>query len=813
MGYQPQQFKDFKTGIQEDKQSWLIPDDAQQELNDGYIHHGQILKRDGYRFLATGEQNNAPYCESRIVKAETATMDGNLDGINQIFTDTLNTPVRRGTAVFSTGTPAQTVTDDGEGTMTGDGTGTIDYYTGIVSVTFTTAPTVTQPTVAYDTHPGLPVTMIANYVNSNDVKELIVADTKNINKLDLTNNRFTDITGTAMTGTAKDFFTWVQYPTILDDPRLIFTNNVDQIQSYDGTSVVDWYPVMNATAATTENETGTASVGPYTHTTSNQPVQPTTLVIVADPGGAPQTVTDDGAGGLTGDGSGTINYTSGAISVTFNNVVPAAANNIDFDYSYGTDYVVTALIAKDFKDRIVLFRTTETGGVIHPQRIRISGTGQSGDDFTTAAIGAGVIDIPSAYWIMGVVENRDDLIIYTERETWVMKYTGNDIVPFIIDRIDSSRGCGAPFSPISYLNLTKAYSQYGFTITDGYQVQRNDEKIPDFGMEKIDQDNFDACFSGVVDDDNNHILLYPTPGEQVSNQILVNNYDENTFAIFKVPGNCAGQYFTSFDIDWDYTLKYKTWKEFAAAYATWNEIGFSAGSPISVLGGHEGELWRFSASDSEDNPLHIWNVTTVSSDPDPLLLEITLDHHNFTTSDSVFFAGVSGATEINNKVAYVTSVVDSNTVRVQFNDDNPVSITAYISGGTISRTIPFEFITKNFNPFSDQGMKVRCGYIYLYVEATQTLSTDLRGNPEQTILDIEVFANDEETPTQVTSLDFSLQASMQNIQGKISYKVWRKVFINQNARMIQFKFSNKQPGTRVKIHAIEPGFKPGGRMI
>src|SRR5690606_19898648 len=144
--------------------------------------------------------------------------------------------------------------------------------------------------------------------------------------------------------------------------------------------------------------------------------------------------------------------------------------------------------------------------------------------------GAGVIDIPDQDWIMGASFNRDDLIIYTEKSTWILKYTGNDIVPFSLEKIDGSRGCRAPYSPISYLNLTKSYSPYGFTITDGYQVSRNDQKIPDYCFDRISQENFKLCYSGIQDDERMHYLIHPSPGQTASDRILVNNYEEQTFA-------------------------------------------------------------------------------------------------------------------------------------------------------------------------------------------------------------------------------------------------------------------------------------------
>ena len=906
MGFQPHLIADFKTALETDKQPWLIPDDAQEEIFDAYVNHGVIHKRDGYEFLANGQRGGAPYTESRLVRRVTSEAFAVGDGGATYGPFILaNIPLRRGTVQIIDTVGGQTANDDGVGGFVAPHSGSVNYYTGSVTITFQNPVGVGNPIVAtYDYHPGNPIMMIAIFVTANNVKQLLIADTQFLNRYNASTNRFDDITTRVFTGDHHDFFTWIQYPTILDQPRLLFTNNVDQIQSYDGITSTDWYPTFSSTAVSGEIfGSGNGTTGPYSHTALSPPIRPTSVVIMDD-SVPPQVVMDDGAGHLNiGNGTGTVDYTSGAMVVTFTNPVAAVANNITVSYDTATGYVVTCLKMVDFKDRLLLFRTTEVGGVVHPRRIRISGTGQSGDDFRTTATGAGLIDIPSQYWIDGVDYNRDDVMPFTERETWILKFTSNDVVPFTLEKIDGSRGNKAPFATISYLNFTKAYSQYGFVVTDGYQVQRYDDRIPDYSFENIDQDNFDLCFSGAVEDDQNHYLIHPSPGRTTSNQILVNNYEENNFSVFRLPLSCMGNFFEAFDIIWDDLSEangFPDWDAFAQKYATWNDIGYSKDQPITLGGGHKGEIWRLNADTGEDNPLRIWGITQISIDP--LVVEVTLDHHNYILGDFVFFSGITetdvvnevfgsgvgtvgpyqytalnkriipttvnivadpGGTpqtvtddgngnlvgdgtgtvnystgmftvtfnavvpvaannieldysyiyELNGKQGSVTTVVDDNTIRVTFEDENPQTISTFTSGGTISRTIPFEFITKNFNPFSGQDQKVRCGWMYLYVDTAETIMTDLLGNQLPAKIQIEVFSDDNEVPTQVTTANLKYEGNTTNFDGRISNKVWRKIYINQSARFVQFRIKNTQPGTRIRIHALMPGFSPVGRLI
>jgi len=337
--------------------------------------------------------------------------------------------------------------------------------------------------------PGNPVMMVANFITNTNIKELIVADTQYVNRYNSTLNILEDISPASVyTGTSSQFFTWTNYASATNTPRLLFCNNKDVIQKYDG-----------------------STVAAYTYTSAT----------------------------------------------------------------------ITTLVASfmvEMKDRLILLRTRENG-TIFPQRIRISGTGASCDVFDTTATGAGFIDIPDGTWINGAAFNRDDLLIFTEGSTWVLKYTGNDTTPFALDKIDESRGCDATFSVITYLNRTSAASRRGLIISDGYKVERQDEAIPDFSFDEVDGTNFPLCFAGSVDADRDHYLIYPPEGSTSSTRILTTNYEEDNYSIYRLPLSCMGTYITAFTITWNDLVNYPNWASFAAAYGNWNSFSYSSGTP------------------------------------------------------------------------------------------------------------------------------------------------------------------------------------------------------------------------------------------
>jgi hypothetical protein len=804
MTYTPYLIAKFATGLDKSLQPWLIPDDAQEQLLDGYVYRGTMSKRDGYKYFATGERGGTPYRESRIVHTLTAVAPstGVIDGTNATFTFAGTGQIARGSVVVTGSNPAQVLTDNGVGGFTGPGTGMINYTTGAISVTFTTPPIVASTVLlTYSFMPGNPVMMIANYITDLNVKELIVADTQYVNRYNSTLNILQDITATPYTGNKFQFFTWVNYASATSTPRLLFSNNQDPIQQYDGTAITNYAYTLTGVA------------------------------------------------------------------------------------------VLTCSYMVNMKDRLILLRTTEDG-TIFPKRIRISGTGANSDVFDSSATGAGFIDIPDGTWIQGASFNRDDLIIFTETSTWVLKYTGNDTTPFVLDKIDESRGSDATFSAITYLNRTSAASKRGLIISDGYRVERQDTLLPDFSFNEVDGTNFALCFAGSVDADRDHYLIYPPAGQEISKRILITNYEEDNYATYRLPLSCMGNYITSFTITWNDLLSYPNWDALAADYGDWNSFAYNSGAPFSVGGGHKGEIWKLSVTESEDNPVRIYNITVIDS----VTIEVTTDWNNYSLNlddqtleaDSIFFTGIVGMQEINDQQFPIVSITNNNVFRVDVSTAvvSATSFGAYVSGGRAQRVIPFSSLFKKFNPYVNQDRKVRCGWLYMYVDSSGTLlkrnlviddidntnpciihteidhnlhngdqvsffgiggTTQLNGTQafitvidklsfslngvdamafgvytsggyarvsEPAKMTIDIIANDDGHKTQVQNLSQDpYQGNMTNMVFEDGNKKWYKVFINQTGKFIQFRLRNRQAGAKVNIQATMPGFQPVGRLI
>ena len=890
MTYQPYPIAQFATGLDKELQPWLTPDDSQFELFDGYIYKGVWQKREGYSQYATGERASAPYTESRMVHTVTVSANEVPDGIITSFTFNVagtTKPLRRGgfRAIDRTalGVQSQIIQDDGlGGTLVGSNgtiTTVLNYTTTLATpqgVTFTIAPPVGHLiTLALDVHQGLPVMGIMNFYTQQNTKDLIVADTTYVNKYNSSTNRLDDISpSTLLTGDKTSFMSWTNYASANDLQRLLFVNFKDPVQQYNGTTITP-YPIFTDSAQVTAAAfgTGNGTVGPYTfNTPANTGIVPGSVTITA----TAQVVTDNQFGGLKGDGTGTVNYLTGAISVTFNAAV-AGASAITITYKQLKTPIDTALHIFQFKDRLVVLYTKETG-VQFGKRIRVSGTGAFCDVFTADAIGAGVIDIPDDSFISSADFNRDDLIIITRNEVWVLKYQNNDIVPFALDRIDQSRGSDAPHGTITYLNRTNALSSLGLIMTDGYSVVRSDDKIPDYSYNEIDQDNFNLCFAGSVDKDRDHYLIHPSDGAIKSDRILVTNYEEDNYAVYRIPLSCMGNYIVSFDVTWNDLLVYSTWDELASVYGDWSSFAYSKGGPVSLGGGHEGQIVLLNQIETEDYPVKIRDMAVIDS----ATLQVVTDFQKFQVGDMIEIEAVNGMFEVNNKQAQIIEVVSDYEFNLQINTSG---FALYDDGGVASKCIKFQSKTKKFNPFTNIDKKVCCGWIYFYMSTTGTDltrnsyinaasqtdpceldipghgfktgdqvyinsvlgMTELNGNyyyitvldlntielngidatgftpytsggfasvPEDAILQLRCITNDREQSTQINTFNPApYQINLTSQEAQNGIKKWYKTWINQTARFVQFEVINNQAGSKVQIQAIMPGFAPVGRMI
>ena len=219
--FQPFPIYDLKYGKVTAKKPWLLPQDAFKELLNAYVERGVLKKRKGYTEWG------------RMVHLVEDESVGTGDKSEVTFSGTLaNVPIRD----LEITDGVEKFTDNGDGTLTGDagGVGTIVYETGAFSVTFNAAPEIDADITAdYNFYPGLPVMGIWEHYTATG-RYLLAFDTKRMCKYNSTTSLLNDMAEEdTWTGLDYNFF----HCCSATDDKIYITNGVDQIRTWDGTTL------------------------------------------------------------------------------------------------------------------------------------------------------------------------------------------------------------------------------------------------------------------------------------------------------------------------------------------------------------------------------------------------------------------------------------------------------------------------------------------------------------------------------------------------------------------------------------------------
>lgn len=669
-----------KTGLQRDLKEFLIPDDAYPNMTDFYVFRGRIQRRKGFKTLgrlnayqvqniaafpgaATGTFNNvttsAPIFPGSLIfyiidsanavlrtfidtgegalfqyptpalsivsisnalnaQIETATPHGLLGGEIVVFRNVegLTTPLstsavnEQGFTVTAIVSPTEfqigldTSADDPHTPNTGEVSlgGTIDYTTGAFSFTIDAiggvAPYSVRALWYLTTFPCLPVMGIRSreLPQGQSYQETIWFDTEKANVFDDVANAFQDIT---FHKTTNNQFSWTG-------------DNADFFWS-----------------------TNYASAFWATNFTPGLHASPTTT--------------------LPGEGDG-IRWYDGSTPfsegwVNFNPLVTS------------TDYLQGCRLIVPYYGRLVVLNTYEGQtfpGKQYPQRARwcqigtpyvdtgppvivpvnFQGSAQA-DAWRSDIPGkGGFLDAPTSEHITGAAFYKDQLVVFFERSTWVLLYTGNPILPFIFERVNAQFGCESPFSPVIFDQGVLAIGDKAIITASGTNVVRIDEKIPDEVFNFQNSNDGPSRVQGIRDffselvywnvptfasteqgDDEQEIeSTFPT-------RLMVYNYREGAFSYFKDAFTALGYFQSTKDLTWD------------EADVNWDDADFNwDGSPSQsrfpsiAAGNNQGYGMILHVQDFNDPSQTITNFNTAS--PQEVVIT-TCNNHCLETNDFI----------------------------------------------------------------------------------------------------------------------------------------------------------------------------------
>ena len=637
MAYDRFMIAPVNSGLQTDLKPWLIQDDAWAQLNNAYVFRGRVRKRFGSELMGTGWSSVA----TAPLYSRLRIMVGTTDGAGDLSATVPGAIFKVG-QMFSIGDNMFTVYNSAAGAQpmlkTGGTATTYTYNIGTGAYVFVGA----AVTTAVYFYPADPVMGITNYETGTINNHPSYAfDTQFAYLFSGGSWNRSDTAGVPVwRGTDLHFFWTTNWQAIVNTPPVLFVTNFN------------------------------AAIG------------------------APVPATDDPI------------YTFGNPSSTW-----AAFSALTIFKTAG-DFVQTAKIIVPFKNRLILLNTIENIAGVHvafTNRCRFS---HNGSPFATNAWlepnqttggqnadGAGYIDASTEEQIVSAEFTKDRLIVYFERSTWELAYTGNEIQPFVWQKINTELGSESTFSTISFDKQILTIGNTGVHACNGSNVERIDNLIPDQIFTIRDKDNGPARIWGIRDYFTEMVYwTFPStnqvPSEKFPTRVLVYNYKNGTWAFNDDCITAFGYFEQQTGATW--AIQTETW---AVANFAWRSGTISAQFRQVIAGNQQGFVFIIDDEESRNAP--VMQITNMDNTT-PYLILLIIDH-TLNVGDYIYIENAQGVTFSTTYTIYpVYQVIDPDHVSA-----GPATFTGtYTGGGTAARVSNLGILSKQWNPYVDKGRDV-----------------------------------------------------------------------------------------------------------
>lgn len=496
---------------------------------------------------------------------------------------------------------------------------------------------------------------------------------------------------------------------------------------------------------TTSLASGATNYGTYNLT--NFPIiEGTVVVTVSDNSGAETTIVfrdtaKDGTLQAAGSNTGTIDYTTGAIALTFSPALPGAGPwTVSTTYDQGTSYLFTSRILIPYYGRLVAINCIE--GSDRGSAVNISGRARFSqigspvqqDAWRSDTFGkGGFIDAPTNEDALGATFYKNTLIVGFERSTWRLQYVGEYGTPFIWERISSDFGTESSFSPVLFDSGVLSVGDKAIVGSSGQDVQRIDLDIPDTVYKFKNATNGVKRVHGIRDFRKEVVYwCYPDvatlqPNQNYPNKTLLYNYRNNTWAFFRNNVTCYGNFQYPANITWDRLDVY--WD---SDLVTWDS-GIQKEYPTIACGNQQGFAHFYGYPDAET----VVDSTISANDQESLAVKsitisttvnLEIPNHNLLQDEVIYLTGciytvtatgAAGSNNLNDRV-YFVKYVDENNIEIGIFDpvteqlDYEFGGTAtgtYLGGGVVALFPKLNILTKDFNPAKQIGQNVKTSYI------------------------------------------------------------------------------------------------------
>lgn len=794
-GYSPLYIKGMAAGLVQSRENFILPDDAYPTLENAYVWRERIKRKQGYRLLGRLQR-----IFTSLMVAGGSTINPNLFNLYTLagVTPEATAMIVLGSVIITLG--PDTFTDNGSGILvltagSGTGSGTINYFTGAISITTSQGPT-NPITVAFNYYPGLPVMGLRIYEQVNSTNDLTIA--------------FDQKYAYTYNGTTKQWQEWIPGTT---------WNAHNEPPQGSAPSTVSFFWTTNYWTANNSSGAFIPSQNKLFWVTNNTGVFKGT----ADP----------------------IRVTDGVKWLDF---IQPTYGQID-----ATNFLVQCLAFLPFRGRLVAFNTWEgtalNNSTQYSNRIRWSTIGNPFIPFSNGppATGSwrddirgkgGFLDIPTSEDIVSVGFVRDNLVIYCERSTWQLRYTGRSIAPFQIEKVNSELGAEGTFSAVQFDTSLIGIGDKGVVECDSFKSERIDVKIPDLVFNFQNANNGPARVYGIRDFEKRLAYwLFPANNSNILSSVFPNsrllyNYENDSWSIFTDSLTCLGTIQIPFEQRWIDVNK------------PWIECNFpwvqqTLDTPSIIGGNQQGFVETLDVITTNDISLFIQNITSDGLNP----TVITSPNHNFENGTIIQISNIPIGTpysnlnkgNANNGIYAVNlqgqssntfTLLIYNPIDQQFDisqvDAGPQM---YIGGGTIAVRDNFNVTSKKFNMLDD-GQSIQMGYIDILMDGTYAVNN--AGISLNVYLDYNDNASSNTLPdnefliipnTSDTFFNQIIPTTASNLNGKGGTKFWQRVYCATRANFltIQYIFSNLQMASidqesDVQIDSQVIWLRRGGRL-
>jgi len=459
-------------------------------------------------------------------------------------------------------------------------------------------------------------------------------------------------------------------------------------------------------------------------------------------------------------------------------------------------FVQTALMIFSFKNRLILlntieFNTNTSENQAFVNRCRYSFVGSpfavnawyergQMDASGNVAGGAGFTDATTEEAIVSAEFIKDRLIVYFDRSTWELVYTGNQADPFIWQKINTELGSESTFSTIPFDKVILSIANTGVHACNGANVERIDNTIPELIFDIQDFQESENRVCGIRDYYNEMVYwAFPPDADNATypKRVLVYNYKTGAWALNDDSITAFGYFEQQADTTWANTTT--AWNE---SNFTWIDGIVQSEFRQVVAGNQEGYTFIINSEVTRnEGVLQITNITLDVFNN----IVLTIIDHNLSVSDFILVENVQGYSDFAPFICQILYVTDVNTVGTS----QIFTFTGtYSGGGTVARVSKISMQSKQFNPYIDKGMNVYIEKVDFAVKRTLMgeITVDSFPSASQLSMLAEGMATGASTGTNVLQtypydpLYYPLESSQE--------RLWHTVYFQSSGECIQLVF-------------------------